>query len=87
MLDLINTRINQDYVLFNLYLLLYQLNNLLFKELLLIDIHLLKLPKISVNVHDIFHYLFESVICGLHSLVLEGSQLRPDQLHLPLILV
>ena len=87
MLDLIHAAVNHDDTLLYLHLFLHQLHHLLLQEYLLVDVHLLQFLKVSLDVHNVLHYLLESVICGLDGLVLERRKLGPQQLHILLVLV
>ncbi len=87
MLDLIYAGVDHDDALLDLDLLLHQLNDLLLQKCLLVDVHSLEFPEISLYVNDVFHDLLEGVVGGLNGTVLEGGQLRPQQLHIFLVLV
>ena len=87
MLDLIYAGVDHDDTLLDLDLLLHQLDDLLLQKCLLVDVHGLQLPEVSLYIHDVFHDLLEGIVGGLHGTVLEGGQLRPQQLHILLVLV
>ena len=87
MFNLIYAGVDHDDTLLDLDLFLHQLDDLLLQKCLLVDVHGLQLPEVSLYIHDVFHDLLEGVVGGLHGTVLEGGQLRPQQLHILLILV
>ena len=87
MLDLIYAGVDHDDTLLDLDLLLHQLDDLLLQKCLLVDVHGLELPEVSLYIHDVFHDLLERVVGGLHGTVLEGGQLRSQQLHILLVLI
>ena len=87
MLDAAHTGVQQKSALLNLGLLTNKVLDLLSEEVLLVDIHVLELAEVALEVHDIFHNLFQGLIIKFDGLVLEGSQLTAKQLALFLILV
>ena len=73
MFDLIYAGVDHDDTLLDLDLLLHQLNDLLLQKCLLVDVHGLEFPEVSLYIHDVFHDLLEGVVGGLNGMVLEGG--------------
>ena len=78
MLDLIYAGIDHDDALLDLDLLLHQLDDLLLQKCLLVYVHGLEFPEVSLYIHDVFHNFLEGVVGGLDGTVLERGQLRPQ---------
>ena len=53
----------------------------------LVDVQLLQLKVVLLEVGDVFDHFFQDVVGGLGGVVLQGSALRPEQLHLLLVFV
>ena len=75
MFDAAHTGVQQECALLNLGLLTNEVLDLLSEEVLLVNIHVLKLAEVALEVHDIFHNLFQGLIIKFDGLVLEGGQL------------
>ena len=62
MLDATHTGVQQQGALLDLGLLSNEVLDLLSEEVLLVDIHVLKLAEVTLKVHDIFHDLLKGLI-------------------------
>ena len=60
---------------------------MLAEEVVLVDVHVLKLAEVVLEVDDVLHDLLERLIVQLDCLMLKGGQLTAQQLRLLLVLI